>query len=50
MGIAGVILATIGGWIFAKGMVETRGMGWPLFLHFVSDFTIYVVMLLAGSS
>jgi membrane protease YdiL (CAAX protease family) len=48
MGITGVILATIGGWIFAKGMVETRGMGWPLLLHFVSDFTIYVVMLLGG--
>lgn len=47
-GITGVILTTIGGWIFAKGMVETRGMGWPLFLHFVSDFTIYVIVLLAG--
>jgi hypothetical protein len=29
-------------------MVETRGMGWPLFLHAVSDFTIYVIILLAG--
>jgi membrane protease YdiL (CAAX protease family) len=48
MGMAGVILATIGGWIFAKSMVETRGMGWALFLHFVSDFTIYIVILLAG--
>jgi membrane protease YdiL (CAAX protease family) len=47
-GLTGVILATIGGWIFAKGMVETRGMGWPLFLHFASDFTVYLVFLLAG--
>lgn len=47
-GLTGVILTTIGGWIFAKAMVETRGMGWPLFLHFVSDFTVYVVILLAG--
>lgn len=47
-GITGVILTTIGGWIFAKSMVETRGMGWPLFLHFVSDFTVFVVVLLAG--
>ncbi|MCZ7544241.1 MAG: CPBP family intramembrane metalloprotease [Anaerolineae bacterium] len=47
-GVTGVLLTTIGGWIFAKSMVETRGMGWPLFLHFVSDFTIYVVILLAG--
>src|SRR5690606_29136795 len=47
-GLTGVILTTIGGWIFAKAMIETRGMGWPLFLHFVSDFTVYVVVLLAG--
>lgn len=47
-GITGVILTTIGGWVFAKAMVETRGMGWSLFLHFVSDFTVYMVILLAG--
>ncbi|MBX3084666.1 MAG: CPBP family intramembrane metalloprotease [Anaerolineae bacterium] len=47
-GITGVILTTFGGWIFAKSMVETRGMGWPLFLHFVSDFTVYLIILLAG--
>ena len=47
-GSAGVIMTTIGGWIFAKSMVETRGMGWALILHFVSDFTIYMVILLAG--
>ena len=47
-GITGVILTGIGGWVFAKAMVETRGMGWSLFMHFVSDFTIYVVILLAG--
>jgi membrane protease YdiL (CAAX protease family) len=47
-GITGVILTTIGGWVFAKSMAETRGFTWPLFMHFVSDFTIYVVILLAG--
>lgn len=47
-GITGVILTTIAGWVFAKSMVETRGMTWPLFMHFISDFTIYVVILLAG--
>ncbi len=47
-GITGIILTTIGGWVFAKSMVETRGIGWPLFMHFISDFTIYVVILLAG--
>jgi len=47
-GSAGVILVTIGGWIFAKSMIETQGMGWTLFLHFVSDFTVYLIILLAG--
>ncbi len=47
-GITGVILTMIGGWVFAKAMVETRGMGWSLFMHFVSDFTVYLVILLAG--
>src|SRR5690606_38950079 len=47
-GITGVILTTIAGWVFAKSMVETRGMTCPLFMHFISDFTIYVVILLAG--
>ncbi len=47
-GVTGVILTGIGGWVFAKSMVETRGLGAPLFMHFVSDFTIYMVILLAG--
>jgi membrane protease YdiL (CAAX protease family) len=47
-GVTGVILVAIGGWVFAKSMVETRGMVWPLFMHFVSDFTVYMVILLAG--
>jgi membrane protease YdiL (CAAX protease family) len=48
MGFTGVILTGLGGWIFAKAMVETQGMGWSLFLHFISDFTIYMIILLAG--
>lgn len=47
-GVTGVMITMIGGWIFAKSMVETEGMGWAVFLHFVSDFTLYLVILLAG--
>jgi membrane protease YdiL (CAAX protease family) len=47
-GLTGVILATIGGWFFAKSMIETRGLAWAWFLHFLADFTVYVVLLLAG--
>jgi membrane protease YdiL (CAAX protease family) len=47
-GIAGVLFTGIGGWVFAKSMVETRGMMWAWFLHFLADFTVYTVILLAG--
>lgn len=48
-GITGVLITAIGGWFFAKSMVETQGMGWPWFMHFVSDFAVYMVILLAGA-
>lgn len=48
-GSAGVILTAFGGWVFAKSMVETEGMFWPVFMHWGSDFTIYLIMLLAGA-
>lgn len=47
-GFTGVILTAIGGWFFAKSMIETRGMGWAWFLHFLADFSVYMVLLLAG--
>lgn len=47
-GITGVLLTAIGGWFFAKSMVETRGMTVPWALHFLSDFVVYAVILLAG--
>jgi membrane protease YdiL (CAAX protease family) len=47
-GMTGVLLAAIGGWFFAKSMIETRGIAWAWFLHFLADFTVYLVLLLAG--
>ena len=47
-GLTGVLLAGVGGWFFAKSMIETRGMAWAWFLHFLADFTVYLVLLLAG--
>ena len=47
-GLAGVLLAAVGGWFFTKSMIETRGMAWAWFLHFLADFTVYLVLLLAG--
>jgi len=47
-GLTGVLLTAIGGWFFAKSMIETRGIAWAWFLHFLADFTVYMVLLLAG--
>jgi len=47
-GLTGVLLAAVGGWFFAKSMIETRGIAWAWFLHFLADFTVYLVLLLAG--
>jgi hypothetical protein len=47
-GLTGVLLAGVGGWFFAKSMIETRGMAWAWFLHFLADFTVYLLLLLGG--
>jgi membrane protease YdiL (CAAX protease family) len=47
-GFTGVLLAGIGGWFFAKSMIETRGIAWAWFLHFLADFTVYMLLLLSG--
>ncbi len=47
-GLTGVLLAGIGGWFFAKSMIETRGIAWAWFLHFLADFTVYMLLLLSG--
>jgi membrane protease YdiL (CAAX protease family) len=47
-GLTGVLLAGIGGWFFAKSMIETHGIAWAWFLHFLADFTVYLVLMLAG--
>jgi membrane protease YdiL (CAAX protease family) len=47
-GLTGVALAAVGGWFFTRSMIETRGIAWAWFLHFLADFTVYLVLLLAG--
>jgi hypothetical protein len=47
-GATGVLLAGVGGWFFAKSMIETRGFAWAWFLHFLADFTVYLLLLLSG--
>jgi hypothetical protein len=29
-------------------MIETRGIAWAWFLHFLADLTVYMLLLLSG--
>ena len=40
-GIVGVVMVTGLGWLFRKSMVETNGLFWPWFIHFVQDVLIF---------
>lgn len=40
-GVTGVLLATFLGWLLGKSMLETRGMFWAWFIHFLQDVLIF---------
>lgn len=44
-GIIGVLLATFLGWLLAKSIIETRGIGWAVFIHFLQDVIIFTAIL-----
>ncbi len=43
-GIVGVVLAWFLGWILARSMLETRGIAWAWFIHFVQDVVIFTFL------
>lgn len=50
-GLFGVLMSGILGWFLAKSVVETRGLGWALVIHFLQDVMIFGAgaMILAGN-
>jgi hypothetical protein len=46
-GILGGIASIFMGWILGKGMVETRGLFWSWWIHFLSDIAIFSFLTLA---
>jgi membrane protease YdiL (CAAX protease family) len=50
-GIFGVMMAGLMGWILAKSMIETKALGWALFIHFFQDVVIFGggAMIIAGT-
>jgi membrane protease YdiL (CAAX protease family) len=51
-GFFGVIVTGALGWILAKSVVESRGLGWALLIHFLQDVVIFGAgsMIVAGNS
>jgi membrane protease YdiL (CAAX protease family) len=47
-GVVGVIMAAFLGWMLGKAMLETRGLAWAWFIHFIQDVLIFA-FIAAGS-
>jgi len=45
-GLIGALLAIFMGWMLSKAMLETRGLFWPWFIHFLSDVAIFSAIAL----
>jgi membrane protease YdiL (CAAX protease family) len=48
-GLMGALLTGAVALLFGRAMIETRGLAWPLALHFVGDLVIYVFLALAAT-
>ena len=46
-GWLGVAMATVAGFIWAKSMQETRGVGWAFGIHFVQDLVIFYFLAMS---
>ena len=44
-GLVGILLAGFLGWLLAKSVLETRGIGWAVFIHFLQDVIIFSAIL-----
>ena len=40
-GVVGFLMTGFLGWLLGKGMLETRGLLWPWFIHFVADVVVF---------
>jgi len=47
-GIIGVLMATFLGWLLGKSMLETRGLFWAWFLHFLQDVLIFAFLAIGS--
>ncbi|MBN1874425.1 MAG: CPBP family intramembrane metalloprotease [Anaerolineae bacterium] len=47
-GVIGVIMASFLGWMMGKAMLETRGLFWAWFIHFLQDVLIFSFMAIGS--
>ena len=47
-GVIGVLMATFLGWFLGKSMLETRGLFWAWFLHFLQDVLIFAFLAIGS--
>jgi membrane protease YdiL (CAAX protease family) len=47
-GILGVGMATCLGYVLGRAMLETEGLFWPWFIHFVQDVVIFSFLVIGA--
>jgi len=47
-GPMGLVATGLVALLLGRAMIETRGLGWPLALHFAIDFVIYTLIAIAS--
>ena len=47
-GVIGVLMATFLGWLLGKSMLETRGLFWAWFIHFLQDVLIFIFLAIGS--
>lgn len=47
-GWIGVALASFNGWLLGKAMLETRGMFWAWWMHFLQDVVIFIFLAIGA--
>jgi hypothetical protein len=49
-GIVGALMAGLLGWLLAKSMIETNGIFWAWFIHFLQDIVIFSALVTAAAN
>ncbi|AHF00172.1 hypothetical protein THITH_11215 [Thioalkalivibrio paradoxus ARh 1] len=49
-GLIGAIMAGFLGWLLAKSVIETHGIFWAWFIHFVQDVVIFSAFVMAAAN